>query len=944
MATNIDLIQQLYVAYFNRPADVAGLNYWTNALANGGKIADIAKSFSQQTEYTSLFAGKQPDEIVNIIYTNLFGRGAEQAGLDYWGAKLQAGLVTVADVVLQVAGGATGTDLTAYNNKVEASKAFTTELNTAGNEAERVAYASGTTAALNVAKAWLSGVTTDATLTDAKASVHDTAQAVVVAATPVVNATLTAGVDNLVGGAGNEVYNAAFNGAADAATTWSALDTIDGKGGVNTINLSATADGVDLSVATVTNVQKLVVTSIGGLDSNAADVSGWTGLTSATFSLKDTTAQDITVADTTALTVTNSTGGATITGGSTVKVTAAAAGAVAITGTGALTSATVVGGATVDITDGSDDSNTLTTVSVSGNAGTATLTGDAITTVTLANSDQDADIVNTKDHALTLNVTKLSAGTTTTVTDATATSLTLNAVTTKSTGFTVVAGAAESVAINAAVELGLDALTAGDATAVTITGAGKVTVAAHTLDAEAVIDASAATGNITFSSALAAGQQYKGGSGSDAITVNGNTTAITTGAGADTVTVTGALVDDGAVDAGEGTDILAGAAGVISGLSAAEAGKFTNFETLKITDILSNGDAFDVSGFSGVTNFIAGAGVTATETASVTNLGAGATVTLAGALNTATGTLEIGTKTDGSADVVNLIIKSDYTDSNDGTVTDLPVTATIVATTKIETLNVTSTANNLQTAAPDATDKADTVSNTLALTDNSLVTLNVTGNQAFSFTSAAGMTKLATIDASALTAGATIDASAATSALTIKGSLTAANDLTGGTKADIIIGGAKNDTITGGLKGDTLTSGGGKDTFVFGAGDSSIGTGAFDTITDLGKTSTYHLNTVGNGTDGAADKTGADLTKLNGSVLEFAAAGSGADGIVVDVLTSAADATTFLANNKGTNTTVAALDSTNNNLYVDNTGDGVADFFIHLTGVETITAAAFHLV
>jgi hypothetical protein len=44
----------------------------------------------------------------------------------------------------------------------------------------------------------------------------------------------------------------------------------------------------------------------------------------------------------------------------------------------------------------------------------------------------------------------------------------------------VVAGAAETVAVNAAVELGLTALTAGDATAVTITGAGKVTVAAHT--------------------------------------------------------------------------------------------------------------------------------------------------------------------------------------------------------------------------------------------------------------------------------------------------------------------------------------------------------------------------------------------------------------------------------------------------------------------------------
>jgi S-layer protein len=935
MATNTDLIQQLYVAYFNRPADVAGLNYWTNALTNGGKIADIAKSFSQQTEYTSLFAGKQPDEIVNIIYTNLFGRGAEQAGLNYWGAKLQAGAVSVADVVLQVAAGATGTDLAAYNNKVAASAAFTTELNTAGNEAERVAYASGTTAALNVAKAWLSTVTTDASLVTAKASVHDTAQSVVVAATPVVNAVLTNGVDNLVGGAGNEVYNAAFNGAGDTATTWSPLDTIDGKGGVNTINLSATVDNVDLSVATVTNVQKLVVTGIGGLAGDAADVSGWTGLTNATFSLKGGAVQSVTVADTTALTITND-DGVTVEGGSSINVTAGA-GAVTATTNAALKSATIVGGTTVAITDASDDADQLTTVSLKGNTGAATLIGNALTTVSIANTNQDTTITNTEDHTLTLNLVKLTGGN---ITDAGATAVKLNTTTTKSTGVTLTAAAAETVTINAAVETGLTSLAAGDATSVVITGAGKVTVAAHTLDADAVIDASAATGSIKFTSAIGTDQKYIGGTGSDTITVNGNSTAITTGAGADTVTVGAALGADGTVDAGDGTDILSGTATVISGLAAAAAAKFTNFETLKISDILSAGDSFDVSAFSGVTNFIAAAGVTSGDTATVTNLGAAATVTLAGDLTTADGTLSIGTKTDGTADVVNLIIKGDFLGDNDTSAEHVgagDATVTITASTKIETLNVTSTGNNTLSATQVAGYKGDFVINTLDLTDASLVNLNVTGDSAFSYASKAGNTKLVSIDASALTQGATIDATLGTAGVSIKGSLVAANDLTGGAGKDTIVGGAKADTITGGAKGDTLTGGGGNDTFKFVASDSSIGTGAFDTITD------FNANTVGNGTDGKADGTGAvtDVTKLKGSVLSFVWSGDGSGGLIVDVLGSAADATTFLANNKGTNVTVAALDSANHNLYVDNTGDGVADFFIKLNGVNTIDTAAF---
>lgn len=133
-----------------------------------------------------------------------------------------------------------------------------------------------------------------------------------------------------------------------------------------------------------------------------------------------------------------------------------------------------------------------------------------------------------------------------------------------------------------------------------------------------------------------------------------------------------------------------------------------------------------------------------------------------------------------------------------------------------------------------------------------------------------------------------------------------------------------------------MTGNGGNDLFVFAAGDSSIGTGKFDTITD------FVANTFGQGTNGAANNLGATTspTKLTADVLSFVGA-----TVIVDVLGSAADATTFLANNSGDATAViAALDSANSNLYVNNNGDGVADFFIHLSGVTTITSTAFTLV
>ena len=65
--------------------------------------------------------------------------------------------------------------------------------------------------------------------------------------------------------------------------------------------------------------------------------------------------------------------------------------------------------------------------------------------------------------------------------------------------------------------------------------------------------------------------------------------------------------------------------------------------------------------------------------------------------------------------------------------------------------------------------------------------------------------------------------------------------------------------------------------------------------------------------------------------------------VAVGVYTNAADATIFLQNN-GTNTADtlgAALDSTTGKLYVDLNSDGTADMVIELTGVTTLTTAAF---
>lgn len=345
----------------------------------------------------------------------------------------------------------------------------------------------------------------------------------------------------------------------------------------------------------------------------------------------------------------------------------------------------------------------------------------------------------------------------------------------------------------------------------------------------------------------------------------------------------------------------------------------------------------------------AAAGENLTLTAAITEKVGGTagadtlTVTETTAAAATVGALTASMKTDTSADTMTLVLNNTFMENNDATATVAAITNKVV-TTNVETLNVQSTGTAATKFAGAAGTKADGVNNTLVVTDNQLVTLAVTGDQAFTFSTADAQTKLATIDASALTAGATISAAATTTAtnaaITIKGSATKANTLTGSANADTIIGGSAADTITGGGKGDTLTGNGGNDKFVLGAGDSVLGSGTFDTITD------FVANTYGQGANGAVTVAGAtaDATKLTGDTISFAKVSDGSGGVKVGVFTNAADASTYLANNKAANTAVAALDSSTGALYIDNVGaDGVADIYIKLTGVTTIDAAAFVL-
>lgn len=182
VTAHIQAVQKLYVAYFNRPADYAGLEYWTNVVeAQKGSTTAVSAAFANEAEYKTEYAGLSNADIVNKVYVNLFGRPADDAGKAYWADLMTKGTLSIDKVVAAIAGGAQTTDAEAYENKVSGATAFTAALDT---KPEQDGYRGA--AANTAGKTYITSITTDASLevAVAPAALAGTVAKAVAAGTP----------------------------------------------------------------------------------------------------------------------------------------------------------------------------------------------------------------------------------------------------------------------------------------------------------------------------------------------------------------------------------------------------------------------------------------------------------------------------------------------------------------------------------------------------------------------------------------------------------------------------------------------------------------------------------------------------------------------------------------------------------------------------------------
>ena len=91
VVTTQQSVAALYTAIFNRAPDQAGLNFWTAQINGGASFATIAEGFAQHEVFTTGIGALPNADYVNALYTNILGSAGDAAGIAYWTARLAAG-------------------------------------------------------------------------------------------------------------------------------------------------------------------------------------------------------------------------------------------------------------------------------------------------------------------------------------------------------------------------------------------------------------------------------------------------------------------------------------------------------------------------------------------------------------------------------------------------------------------------------------------------------------------------------------------------------------------------------------------------------------------------------------------------------------------------------------------------------------------------------------
>ncbi|HEU4851648.1 MAG TPA: FKBP-type peptidyl-prolyl cis-trans isomerase [Telluria sp.] len=136
-------VQSIYLAYFGRPADPAGREFFAGQLqaqnsptaiaaintatSTNASIKAIVDVFSTSQESQDLYGGDN-GAFIDAVYQSLFSRAPDSDGKAFWVNALNSGAMTRASAALQIMVSALGTDVDIIAKKASVAANFTAAL------------------------------------------------------------------------------------------------------------------------------------------------------------------------------------------------------------------------------------------------------------------------------------------------------------------------------------------------------------------------------------------------------------------------------------------------------------------------------------------------------------------------------------------------------------------------------------------------------------------------------------------------------------------------------------------------------------------------------------------------------------------------------------------------------------------------------------------------
>ena len=117
---SLNTVQDLYIAYYQRPGDPSGLLYWAARLDTGTDLSVLEAAFGNSPESQALYGPINSSTIgtvIDSIYLALFNRAPDAAGKQFYIDGFNAGTFTPASIAYNILVGAQNNDAVAVNNK-----------------------------------------------------------------------------------------------------------------------------------------------------------------------------------------------------------------------------------------------------------------------------------------------------------------------------------------------------------------------------------------------------------------------------------------------------------------------------------------------------------------------------------------------------------------------------------------------------------------------------------------------------------------------------------------------------------------------------------------------------------------------------------------------------------------------------------------------------------